>query len=184
MAMRVIAGEMRGMTLRAPKGDQTRPTADRVKESLFAILTPYLDGAPVLDLFAGSGALAIEALSRGARAAVLVDRNPFAAECIRHNLRHTRLEHRAELLVQPVERALTYLHKQQKKFDLIFADPPYGKGILTQVTRLLLELNLLAPAGIIILEHGHKEDMTQTVENFACIRQKSYGDTTLTFLRM
>jgi 16S rRNA (guanine966-N2)-methyltransferase len=181
--MRVIAGEMRGMTLRAPKGDQTRPTTDRVKESLFAILSPYIVEARVLDLFSGSGALAIEALSRGAQSAVLVERSPLAANCIRQNLSHTRLTSRAVLLVQPFEQALAYLHRQQKIFDLIFADPPYGKGVLAQLTRQLRELDLLAPEGIIILEHGYKEDITQTVENFACVRQERYGDTTLTFLR-
>jgi 16S rRNA (guanine966-N2)-methyltransferase len=127
--MRVIAGEAGGLRLVAPKGDRTRPTADRVKESLFSALGPWIDGAAVLDLYAGSGALAIEALSRGARSAVLVDRAHPATVAIRANLATTRMIDRARVVRRSVEAVLRDPPPPEAPFDLAFLDPPYEQPI-------------------------------------------------------
>ena len=127
--MRVIAGEAGGLRLVAPKGDRTRPTADRVKESLFSALALHVDGAAVLDLYAGSGALAIEALSRGARSGLLVDRAHPATVAIRANLSSTRLGERARVVRRAVEAVLRDPPPPEAPFDLIFLDPPYEQPI-------------------------------------------------------
>ena len=127
--MRVIAGEAGGLRLVAPKGDRTRPTADRVKESLFSALGGRVDGASVLDLYAGSGALAIEALSRGARSAVLVDRAQPAAVAIRANLATTRMTEQARVVRRSVEAVLRDRPPPEAPFDLVFLDPPYEQPI-------------------------------------------------------
>lgn len=179
--MRVIAGEFRGVPLKAPKGDRTRPTTDRVKESLFAILTPVLGDADVLDLFAGSGALAIEALSRGARRAVLVDRSPDACACIKANLQATHQNGKTQLLAMPVQRALESLRKEQQAFDLVLLDPPYERGFLLPTLQQLTSCALVRPNGIVVAEHSRKEEIPRQVENLACIRQEVYGDTAISF---
>jgi 16S rRNA (guanine966-N2)-methyltransferase len=127
--MRVIAGEAGGLRLVAPKGDRTRPTADRVKESLFSALAPNIDGASVLDLYAGSGALAIEALSRGARSAVLVDRAHPATVAIHANLASTRMGGRARVVRRAVEAVVRDRPPPEAPFDLMFLDPPYDQPI-------------------------------------------------------
>jgi 16S rRNA (guanine966-N2)-methyltransferase len=127
--VRVIAGEAGGLRLVAPKGDRTRPTADRVKESLFSALGDRIDGASVLDLYAGSGALAIEALSRGARSAVLVDRAHPATVAIRANLASTRMGGRARVVRRGVEAVLRDPVPSEAPFDLAFLDPPYDQSI-------------------------------------------------------
>lgn len=127
--MRVIAGEAGGLRLVAPRGDRTRPTADRVKESLFSALGSLVDDASVLDLYAGSGALAIEALSRGARSAVLVDRAQPATVAMRANLGSTRMSDRARIVRRPVEAVLRDTPPPEAPFDLVFLDPPYAHPI-------------------------------------------------------
>ncbi|MGZ8762828.1 MAG: 16S rRNA (guanine(966)-N(2))-methyltransferase RsmD [Acidimicrobiia bacterium] len=127
--MRVIAGEAGGLRLVAPKGDRTRPTVDRVKESLFSALGDRVDGASVLDLYAGSGALAIEALSRGARAAVLVDRAHPATVAIRANLASTRMTDRARVVRRAVEAMVRDPPPPEAPFHLTFLDPPYEQPI-------------------------------------------------------
>jgi 16S rRNA (guanine966-N2)-methyltransferase len=126
--VRVIAGEAGGLRLVAPKGDRTRPTADRVKESLFSALGSRIAGASVLDLYAGSGALGIEALSRGARVAVLVDRAEAATVAIRANLASTRMADRARVVRRPVEAVLRANPPGEAPFDLVFVDPPYAQA--------------------------------------------------------
>ena len=126
--MRVIAGLAKGHPLRAPKGTGTRPTSDRAKEALFSSLQPALPGAKVLDLFAGSGALGIEALSRGAAHATFVDRDRHARAAIDANLATTRLAERATVLGRDVARALAELAGEESSFDLVLADPPYDLG--------------------------------------------------------
>ena len=152
--MRVIAGESGGLRLVAPKGDRTRPTADRVKESLFSALGPRVDGAAVLDLYAGSGALAIEALSRGARSAVLVDRAHQAIVAIRANLETTRMGDRARVVRRSVEAVLADPPPPQAPFDLTFLDPPYGQPVswLTKALEVLGTPGWSAPDSRIVLE--------------------------------
>ncbi len=153
--MRIIAGEMRSRKLKAPEGMDTRPTADRVKEALFSIIQARLYGARVLDLYAGSGALALEAISRGADSAVLVDCDPKACQAIQENIDALKCGERAKLLRLKDTAALAALQARGDSFDLIFLDPPYRMDT-APVCRALLTARLLRPGGMIVIEHGRE----------------------------
>jgi 16S rRNA (guanine966-N2)-methyltransferase len=181
--LRVIAGEARGRPLRAPRGASTRPTADRVKESLFAILAGRLPGARVLDLYAGSGALAIEALSRGAAEAVLVERAPAALACIAENLERTGFATKARVLAMPVSRALAVLAQAEAHFDLVLMDPPYWQGLIVSTLEALTRGRIVQADDLVIVEHDRREEMPDALENLACVRREAYGDTALSFYR-
>lgn len=175
--MRVIAGKVGGLRLDGLRGDATRPTSDRVKESLFAILTPYLSGAMVLDLFAGSGGLGIEALSRGAKRALFVERSREAVLVIRKNLERTGLADLAEVWKSDVNVALRRLASGDAHFDLIFADPPYGQGMAQRALDAVAEGRLLCPDGRLVIEHSSKEEIPEVAQNLELSRRVSYGDT-------
>lgn len=151
--MRIIAGSRRGRKLLTLKGNQTRPTADRVKEALFSILAPYLPGARVLDAFAGSGALGLEALSRGAQSAWFCEHSRAAAEICAKNIAGCAFE-QAHLLQGDTELLLPLLRRQQPQlqFDLVFLDPPYRSDLLRRIIILLKEQELLAAEGLIAAE--------------------------------
>ena len=149
--MRVIAGKARRLQLVTVPGRDTRPTTDRIKETLFNMLQPYLPGARFLDLFAGSGGIGIEALSRGASHAVFVEQNRQAVSCIRQNLSHTHLEQEAEVYPMDVMRALVLL-QSQGPFDLIFMDPPYGRMLERTVLEQLSGSPLIHPGTLLIAE--------------------------------
>lgn len=176
--MRIIGGEARSRTLIAPKGMETRPTLDQVRESLFNILQMRIEGAKVLDLYAGSGALALEALSRGAESAVLCDMSREACSVIRRNIDSLHYQERATLYQTEDKRALDLLEKSGIKFDLIFLDPPYRMD--TSVTiDLIVDKNLLAPGGLIIVEHDEK--MMPNPKKITCIDRRKYRATNLSF---
>ena len=153
--MRIIAGEMRSRKLKAPEGMDTRPTADRVKEALFSIIQGRLCGTRVLDLYAGSGALALEALSRGAESAVLVDCAARACQAIAENIGALGCQSRARLLRMKDTAALASLEAQGEGFDLIFLDPPYRMDT-APVCRAILGAGLLRPGGMIVIEHSRE----------------------------
>src|SRR5512143_3381375 len=157
MTMKVIGGAARGRKLKVPKGHTVRPTAARVKESLFNILPHDFTGLRVLDLFAGSGNVSIEALSRGAIEAVLVDESSRSVAAIRENLTRLELSRRAQVWVAPVSRSLRKLDQASEKFDLIFLDPPYDKGLVTTTLEAVGRSCLLNPAGIVVVEHSGRE---------------------------
>ena len=161
--MRVIAGTARRLQLKTLDGFETRPTTDRIKETLFNMLTPYLYDCIFLDLFAGSGGIGIEALSRGAMKAYFVDNNPNAIVCIKENLKHTRLFQKGETMPVDVLTALKRLEGNQQ-FDFIFMDPPYGKGLEREVLGCLLDSSLLTEDTTIILEAALNEE-TDWIEN-------------------
>ncbi|NDL66878.1 16S rRNA (guanine(966)-N(2))-methyltransferase RsmD [Anaerotalea alkaliphila] len=150
--MRVIAGKARRLALVAPKGDKVRPTTDRTKETLFNILAPLLRDSIVLDVFSGSGAIGIEALSRGAKKAYFIENDPEAQACIRENLSRTGLEAQGEILPYDFARALDILKGRQVQADLVFLDPPYGKGLEEQAIGRILGNGLLAPEGTLVCE--------------------------------
>ena len=151
--MRIIAGEMRSRKLKAPEGMDTRPTADRVKEALFSILQSRLFGARVLDLYGGSGALALEAISRGASSAVIADQSPKACQIIAENIESLRVGGKAALLRMKDTQALKALHGQGCAFDLIFLDPPYRMET-ESVCGLIQEYGLLKKDGMLVIEHS------------------------------
>ncbi|MGI6082167.1 MAG: 16S rRNA (guanine(966)-N(2))-methyltransferase RsmD [Limnochordia bacterium] len=181
--MRVIGGAQKGHALGIPRGNRARPTADRVKESLFSIISGVLTDADVLDLYAGSGSLAIEALSRGARQAVLIDNHPQALICIRKNLEKTRLADRARIMGVSAHRGMGLLAAEKAAFDLVFMDPPYDRGLVEPTLRDLVQYRLLRCGALVVVEHTFKEEVPTDIANLPCIRKEVYGDTILTLLR-
>ena len=172
--MRVITGSARGVRLKTPEGLDTRPTTERVKEALFSAIQFEIEGRSVLDLFAGSGQLGIEALSRGSMETVFVEKNPKAMACIKENLTRTHLEHKAMTMTMDVMTAL-YKLEGEKQFDYIFLDPPYGKELEKRVLQYLADSSLVAAEGVIIVE-ALKETKFDYVEDLGLniIKTKEY----------
>ena len=179
--MRVIGGNARGRRLKAPKGRALRPTAARVKEALFNILPRDLSGMRLLDLFAGTGNVTIEALSRGAEEAILVDASAASGRAIRANLRALTLTERARLLIMPVEQALRRLERQREDFDLIFIDPPYGRKLAERALKTIAQSSILRPTGIIVAEHGVRDEIAAHYGRLGLDSRRRYGDTVLSF---
>jgi len=179
--LRVISGSARGHKLKTPEGDSTRPTSDRVKESLFNILTPYIAGAHVLDLFAGTGNLGIEALSRGAEHAVFVDRSHVCFRIINENLEHTKLKDKATVIAGDVAGSIKKLHDQSKKFDIIFMDPPYNKNLVDDTINILTKNDIMKADGIIVAEMDIDDKVSERYGPFKLTRSRKYGDTVLAF---
>ncbi len=183
--MRIVGGEARGRLIRIPRGCPIRPTADRVKESLFAILRP-LAGCSFLDLFAGSGNVGIEAISRGAASAVFVEQDRRVSAALRANLSALGMEGRAEVLTADARRGIGELQLRQLRFDVLFADPPYEEGLVGECLRWLEGGKLLAVDGIVVLQHSIREPVEgayrQTSKTLAVTDQRRYGDTMLSFL--
>ena len=179
--MRVVAGKIKGHRLRVPKGRDLRPTASRVKEALFNILPHDLAGLRVLDLFAGTGNLSIEALSRGAAQAVLVDASRKAAVAIRENLRALALSNSCEVWIAPVLKAVRALARRGEKFDLIFLDPPYEKGWVGKILHLLADEDLLRARGTVVAEHSVREKIAERYGRLRLRDQRRYGATLLSF---
>ncbi len=178
---RIIAGLARGIRLEAPDGTDTRPTADNRKEAIFSSIQFELPGARFLDLFSGCGACGLEALSRGAAEAVLVENAPGAAACIRNNIRKTRLTG-ARLVASDVLAALELLHREGKEFDIIFLDPPYHRGFEETVVRAAVEKGLVAEEGLIAVESAADTDIP-VPEGFELEKSKQYRVTRFTLLR-
>lgn len=180
--MRIIAGSLGGRRLVAPKDRGTRPTADRVKEALFSILGD-VHGLAVLDLYAGSGALGIEALSRGATRAVFVESAHDAEDAIRRNLASCGLGDRSRVVRSTVERARKTLEKEAP-FDLVFADPPYlGAAEAAPIVASLARD--VAPAALLVLEHASRDDLELALAKarLDVVDRRTYGDTALSLLR-
>ena len=174
--MRIITGSARGCRLKTPKGMSTRPTSDRIKESLFNILGNRVYDCRVLDLFAGTGNLGLEALSRGAVEAVLIDK--ATAPLIRENAVHTKLLERAEIRAGDVTAELGRLARGGRQFDLIFCDPPYRKGLWEQALQIIDRTELLAPGGILIVEQGGEENVIPELQTLNNVMTRTYGRTT------
>lgn len=180
--MRIIAGTARGTQLSAPEGMDTRPTRDQVKESLFNIIQGELPEATVLDLFAGSGALALESLSRGAAQAVLVDQAKEAAKCIRRNVEKLRFTQRVTLMECDWAQAVARMARDGVRFDLVFLDPPYRMTELSDICQALADHELLKPEALMVLEHGAGWQ-PQLGGVFTLIKERSYRDTEIHFFR-
>ena len=180
--MRIIAGEMRSRKLKAPEGMDTRPTADRVKEALFSILQGRLYGARVLDLYAGSGALALEAISRGADSAVLADCAAKACQAIQENIGALGCGEKAKLLRMKDTAALAALQEQKDSFDLIFLDPPYRMDT-APICRGLVAAGLLRSGGMIVIEHG-RETPPRIDPPLALTDRREYGAAGLSFYQI
>jgi len=182
--MRVIAGTAKGFRLVAPRGMVTRPTADRVKEAVFNILAPRVSKAGFLDLYAGSGAMGIEALSRGAQFAIFIESAGLAIKTLRQNLQHTRLAERARVLNMDVMKALSILAAENISFDLAYIDPPYKQGIAFNALIAIGKIRLLVPGGLVLTEVGRREEMAEKVGPMRKIRVAAYGDTAIHIYQM
>jgi 16S rRNA (guanine966-N2)-methyltransferase len=180
--MRITGGTFRSRALRAPRGNTTRPTSDRVREALFGILTSAgaLEGARVLDLYSGTGALALEALSRGAAEATLVESSRAALQALRANVRSLAIESRVRVVQSDVEHAIGRL---EGSFDLVFADPPWvlvDEGEASRMLELLVARSVLVDQSVIVLEHASRSS-PPVVRGLDARETRKYGDTALTF---
>ncbi|HXE91958.1 MAG TPA: 16S rRNA (guanine(966)-N(2))-methyltransferase RsmD [Terriglobales bacterium] len=187
--MRVIAGRFRSRKLAAPRGLKVRPTSDRLRETLFNVLAagpgPPLEGSAWLDLYAGSGAVGIEALSRGARQVYFVEAARAAAQCIRANLKALSLTQGFAVLEEDVLPALRRLDAQSAACDYVFLDPPYREtGAYEQTLRFLAGSKLLGPSSIVIAEHDRRFDPGDAVSRLRRFRRLDQGDTVLSFYKL
>ena len=176
--MRVIGGEAKGRKLVAPKGPGTRPALAQVKEAIFNILGD-IKGLAVLDLYAGSGAIGIEALSRGALHCTFVEKAPQALRALRKNLELCGFEPQAEVVPLGVERVLSHLARKKRRFELIFVDPPYDQNLV--MPTLAAAEKVLAEGGSLIVENSPRETVENT-ESLVVTDQRKYGQTIITFL--
>ncbi|GEK32660.1 16S rRNA (guanine(966)-N(2))-methyltransferase RsmD [Kurthia sibirica] len=182
--MRVIAGDRKGMPLKAITGATTRPTTDKVKESLFNILGPFFEGGTVLDLFAGSGGLGIEALSRGMEHGVFIEKDSRAFQNLKENIEKCRFDDMTEVYRNDATRALKLLIKKNFQADLIFLDPPYAKHSYYDLVTEIIENEVIGRCGTIVCEHERKIDLPEHILQFSKYRQEKYGDTLISFYRL
>ena len=182
--MRVIAGSRRHLILKTVPGMDVRPTQDRTKETLFNILNPYLADCRFLDLFSGSGAIGIEALSRGAKDVIMVEQSAESLACIKENLKTTRLTEEARLLGTDVFRAIPQLETEGKAFDIIFMDPPYDKELEKQVLTRLAESCLVDEQTMLVVEASNQTDFSYLEElGFEIFREKNYKNNRHVFIQ-
>lgn len=177
--MRIIAGKAKGTRLKMVPGKHVRPTADRVKESLFQVIGPFFDGGMGLDLFSGTGALGLEALSRGLEKAVFIDSSRTSCDVIKENAQASRLSDFVEIYRRDVHRALPQLKKRQLQFDYIFLDPPYMRKFLVPIIEKLSEYELLKGDGLIIAEHESECMPPEEIGDFRRYRLLNYRDTAI-----
>lgn len=170
------------MKLKTPKGINTRPTVDRVKESVFNILNPYIPGSKVLDLFSGTGSLAIEALSRGADMAYLVEENRRCCSIIRDNLTHTKLADKGAIKCRKVSAFIKELRNEAEKFDIVIMDPPYLKNFIDETLQLLVKNDIIKQKGIVVVEHHRDDAVSDEFKNLKKVRIENYGETQVSFL--
>ncbi len=182
--MRIISGTSKGRKLVTPKKYSLRPTSDRVKESLFNILASEIEGKVVLDLFAGTGNLGIEALSRGAKRVIFVEKGRQALRLIQTNLNQFGLEDRSEILPKDVNRAIGILKQRGECFDLILMDPPYEKGLIQRTLMKLNSHQIYHRDSILVIEHDRREPLPHILDGWNLIRQQKIGDTLLSFLTL
>lgn len=177
--MRVIAGTLKSRVLKTPRGRETRPTSDRLRESLFSILGfDLIRESRVLDLFAGTGALGIEALSRGAASAVFIDKSKEAVQIIRENITNLDLEKKSRIIRWDIVKNLSCL-RNEDAFDLVFMDPPYGKGLLAPSLRMLKKYELVSEKTRIICEYTEEDRLLSPDEGFVAEDLRKYGKTLL-----
>ena len=184
LSMRVIAGSYKGRRLQSPDGLDVRPTSDRVREALFSILSPHIHRARLLDLYAGTGAVGLEALSRGADCVVFVEQKRSSLHLLRENLK--RCHHPPEAIVISCDVRQVFSHSELLKwapYDIVFADPPYHNGESATILSIMSSHVPLALGGMVILEHRSQTNLPQQVDHLHQVRQARFGDTTLSFFK-
>lgn len=181
--MRVISGQAKGHPLKSVPGMHTRPTTDKVKESLFSMIGPYFDGGRVLDLFAGTGGLGIEALSRGMERAVFIDASPQSIAIVKQNLVSTRLMAHAEVYRNDARRALKQLERSGEPFDLVFLDPPYTVDDCDALLSEIADRQLIVDRGIAVVEHHPDQQYAEMIGGYEQLRHVRYGEIALSIYR-
>jgi 16S rRNA (guanine966-N2)-methyltransferase len=182
--MRITGGRLRGRRLASFKGLEIRPTSDRVREAIFDILGHHLRGEKVLDLFAGTGSLGIEALSRGAAWALFIDYSPKAIELMGKNLKLCGLEAEGVVLRKDLLKGFPRRHRLlEEKVDLVFVDPPYRKGILLPVLEELSQLNMLGSPATVVAQSEQREVLPPRVSSLDMVKSRIYGETRITLYR-
>lgn len=173
--MRIITGEFRGRVIKAVPGDNTRPTTDKVKETVFNRLGQYFDGGNALDLFAGSGNLGLEALSRGIEKCIFVDSNNQAIKIIKENIATLKVENRCEVYRVDAFVAMQKFSLQEKKFDLVFLDPPYGKISISELLESLSRLNLMNDNAVVMCEYSVGIEVEFETFGYTELKRGTYG---------
>ncbi len=180
--MRIISGSLRGRKLHTFKGTSIRPTSDRTREAVFNILSDRVPGANVLDLFAGSGAMGIEALSRQANTATFVDKATASVALLKKNISACGLGAKSRIIQWDIQRSLACLDAAQQPFDLIFLDPPYGQNLAGPALSHLLKTDALTLDTCLVLEHGRPEELPLPRDHFQLSDRRRYGKTLVSFL--
>ncbi|MTD38736.1 16S rRNA (guanine(966)-N(2))-methyltransferase RsmD [Erwinia sp. CPCC 100877] len=178
--MRVISGEYRGRRLKALDGDHTRPTTDKVKESIFNIIGPYFEGGQVLDLYAGSAGLAIEAVSRGMDSAICIEKNFAAIKVIKENIAVTKEPDKFTIKKMDADKAIEFLHEAKEKFDLVLLDPPYAKQKIQEQLEQMQACQLLNEDVTIVCETDKSVQLPETIGSLQKRRETTYGITQIT----
>lgn len=181
--MRVISGSARGKKLMTPTSEAIRPTTDRIKESLFNIISPYIRDSVFIDIFSGSGAIGIEALSRGADLAYFIDKDPKSIKLIKKNLEITRLIEKGKVLNMEAEGAIKLLKDKSITADIIFMDPPYHLQIIPNLIKAISDSKLLSKDGLIIAEHEKNVVPEEHIGDYSIFDQRKYGITLMTYYR-
>jgi 16S rRNA (guanine966-N2)-methyltransferase len=175
--MRVISGEYRGRKLKALDGNNTRPTTDKVKESIFNIIGPYFDGGLALDLYSGSGALAIEAVSRGIEKSICIEKNFAAIKIMKENIAVTKEPEKFDIRKMDANQALNQLSKEQIEFDLVLMDPPYAKQEIAKQLKEMQQLSLLSSNAVIVCETDKTVDLPAEINDLKKKKETLYGIT-------
>ena len=177
--MKIIAGDKRGLHLRSLKGDDTRPTSGKVKESMFNIIGPFFEGGVVVELFGGSGALSLEALSRGADEAFIFEKSRAACAVIRENVEKCRYEDVIHIEQTDARNALKYMSGTGKVVDFLFLDPPYAEEKFYELAQTIVDANLLSDRAVIVCEHDKKTELPEAFGKFGLIKCNVYGNIAL-----
>ena len=182
--MRIISGTNKGMKLYAPEGDKVRPTSDKIKEAIFNILGPIDEETNVLELFAGSGSIGIEFLARGAKHCIFVDKSYKSLNYVKKNLDLCNFNNKAQIISSDYEKAIINLSANNKKFDYIFADPPYALNLSNNIFNKVFEFDILKLGGILIIETDKSEKtIDNTYTNMVEYKEKIYGRTRISIIR-
>ncbi len=182
MAIRIISGTLKGTKLLSPGSNTTRPTSDRLREAIFNILRLHLQNADILDLFAGTGAMGIEALSRGGKYAIFMEKDKGAAMVIDKNIRRCRLGEKSAIIKRNVLSGLGFIKSLKNSFDLIFMDPPYNMELIKPALQNLCKNSLLKKEGFIVIEHSPMEPVPQGIKGLKLFDQRKYGSTMVSFV--
>ncbi|MGB9779249.1 16S rRNA (guanine(966)-N(2))-methyltransferase RsmD [Caldanaerobacter sp.] len=179
--MRVISGSLKGRKINSLVGEEVRPTSDRVKEALFNILMGRIESSVFLDLFAGTGNVGIEALSRGAEFCYFVDKNLSSIRCIIENINKLNLKPFCRILHMDAFVALDMFHKKGIKFDIIFLDPPYHQNLSEKALKRIASLEVLKEGGVVVAEIHKREELKERYGNLKKVKENRYGETILVF---